>query len=180
MDKSNFPSEPKTKRSCYAYRRASPDSGGGRLWKDESYYHTGRLSAVSGRSSGSVLASHLPQASKEMRERAMSILQGNGYKTPLISTFHSLCLNILRREIDKLGYRQDFTIFDSSDQHSLLRISCPIKFEDKSFKPDISWKESAMTKNEWPAPDRKNCVPPMISRSFRRWSIRNTRSDEDP
>jgi DNA helicase-2/ATP-dependent DNA helicase PcrA len=99
---------------------------------------------------GAVLAvTFTNKASKEMRERAMSILQGNGYKTPLISTFHSLCLNILRREIDKLGYRQDFTIFDSSDQHSLLRnILSEIKFEDKSFKPEHIMERISMTKNE--------------------------------
>ena len=99
---------------------------------------------------GAVLAvTFTNKASKEMRERAMSILQGNGFKTPLILTFHSLCLNILRREIDKLGYRQDFTIFDSSDQHSLLRnILSEIKFEDKSFKPEHIMERISMTKNE--------------------------------
>jgi DNA helicase-2/ATP-dependent DNA helicase PcrA len=89
------------------------------------------------------------KAAKEMRERAMSMLQGKGYRTPLISTFHSLCLNILRREIDKLGYRQDFTIFDTSDQHSLLRnILSEIKFEDKSIKPENIMEIISMTKND--------------------------------
>ena len=89
------------------------------------------------------------KAAREMRERAMFMLQGKGRKTPLISTFHSLCLNILRREIEKLGYRQDFTIFDTSDQHSLLRnILSEIKFEDRSFKPENIMERISMTKNE--------------------------------
>ena len=100
------------------------------------------------------------KAAKEMRERAMSMLQGKGYKTPLISTFHSLCLNILRREIDKLGYRQDFTIFDTSDQHSLLRnILSEIKFEDKSFKPENIMERISMTKNDMITPRMKKAAP---------------------
>ena len=100
--------------------------------------------------SGAVIAvTFTNKAAKEMRERAMSMLQGKGHKTPLISTFHSLCLNILRREIEKLGYRQDFTIFDTSDQHSLLRsILSEIKFEDKSFKPENIMERISMTKND--------------------------------
>jgi DNA helicase II / ATP-dependent DNA helicase PcrA len=88
------------------------------------------------------------KAAREMRVRVMSMLHGKGYKTPLISTFHSLCLNILRREIERLGYRKDFTIYDTSDQHSLLRnILSEIKFEDKSFKPENIMERISMTKN---------------------------------
>ena len=38
-----------------------------------------------------------------------------------ISTFHSSCVRILRREIDKLGYNKNFTIYDSYDQKSLIK-----------------------------------------------------------
>jgi DNA helicase-2/ATP-dependent DNA helicase PcrA len=89
------------------------------------------------------------KAAKEMRERVMTMIKGSGSKPPLISTFHSLCLYILRREIDKIGYRKDFTIYDTSDQHSLLRnILSEIKFEDKSFKAENIMERISMTKNE--------------------------------
>src|SRR3972149_6713659 len=78
---------------------------------------------------GSVLAvTFTNKAAKEMKERVKSMVKGkNG--TPVVSTFHSLCLKILRREIEHLGYRKDFTIYDTSEQVSLLRsILSDIKF----------------------------------------------------
>ncbi len=84
---------------------------------------------------GSVLAvTFTNKAAKEMKERVTSMVKGkNG--TPVVSTFHSLCLKILRREIEHLGYRKDFTIYDTSEQVSLLRnILSDIKFYDRSFK----------------------------------------------
>jgi superfamily I DNA/RNA helicase len=89
------------------------------------------------------------KAAKEMRERVMAMIAGSGSKPPLIATFHSLCLNILRREINKLGYSRDFTIYDTSDQHSLLRnILSEIKFEDKSLKPENIMERISQAKNE--------------------------------
>jgi superfamily I DNA/RNA helicase len=101
------------------------------------------------------------KAAREMRERVMAMLRGNGSKPPFISTFHSLCLYILRREIDKLGYRRDFTIYDTSDQHSLLRnILTEIKFEDKTFKPENIMERISMAKNEMPAAKSKKQAEP--------------------
>jgi DNA helicase II / ATP-dependent DNA helicase PcrA len=100
--------------------------------------------------SDSVLAvTFTNKAANEMRERVMKMIDGSGAKPPLVSTFHSLCLYILRREIDKIGYRRDFTIYDTSDQNSLLRnILSDIKFEDKSFKPENIMERISMAKNE--------------------------------
>lgn len=93
------------------------------------------------------------KAAKEMRQRVMGMLKANGTKPPLISTFHSLCMNILRREIDKLGFRRDFTIYDTSDQHSLIRnLLSEIRYEDKSFKPESILERISMAKNDMPLP----------------------------
>lgn len=99
---------------------------------------------------GSVLAvTFTNKAAKEMRERVKSMLKGE-YGTPVISTFHSLCLRILRREIEHLGYRKDFTIYDTSEQVSLLRnILSDIKFYDKSFKPENILERISRTKNDF-------------------------------
>ncbi len=101
------------------------------------------------------------KAAKEMRERVMSMLCGKGSRTPIISTFHSLCLNILRREIENLGYRKDFTIYDVSDQHSLLRnILSEINLEDKSFKPENIMERISMAKNQIaPSRGKKSAAP---------------------
>ncbi|MDP2158813.1 MAG: UvrD-helicase domain-containing protein [Nitrospirota bacterium] len=99
---------------------------------------------------GSVLAvTFTNKAAKEMRERVKSMLKGES-GTPVISTFHSLCLRILRREIERLGYRKDFTIYDTSEQVSLMRnILSDIKFYDKSFKPENILERISRTKNDF-------------------------------
>ena len=99
---------------------------------------------------GSALAvTFTNKAAKEMKERVRSMLKGE-QGAPVISTFHSLCLRILRREIEHLGYRKDFTIYDTSEQVSLLRnILSDIKFYDKSFKPENILERISRTKNDF-------------------------------
>ena len=60
------------------------------------------------------------KAAKEMRERVKNLV-GDRALDMWISTFHSACVRILRREIDKLGYNKNFTIYDSDDQKSLVK-----------------------------------------------------------
>jgi len=63
------------------------------------------------------------KAAKEMRERATALL-GRRRKqktTPEISTFHALCVRILRRHSTRLGYPEQFTIYDRGDQESVAR-----------------------------------------------------------
>lgn len=108
----------------------------------------------SGVAAGSVLAvTFTNKAAREMKERVRSMLRG-GDGTPVISTFHSLCLRILRREIEHLGYRKDFTIYDTSEQVSLLRsILSEIKFHDKSFKAEAILERISRTKNAFAPQD---------------------------
>ena len=61
------------------------------------------------------------KAAQEMRERVHLLMGPNRPSEPLISTFHSLCVRILRREIQRLGYRKDFTIYDTDDQKQLIK-----------------------------------------------------------
>jgi superfamily I DNA/RNA helicase len=99
---------------------------------------------------GSVLAvTFTNKAAKEMKER-VKYMAGGGNGTPVISTFHSLCLKVLRREIGHLGYNKDFTIYDASDQVSLLRnILSDIKFHDRSFKAESILERISRTKNDF-------------------------------
>ncbi|MGL5353995.1 MAG: DNA helicase PcrA [Clostridium sp.] len=60
------------------------------------------------------------KASKEMKERVRGII-GEKADDMWISTFHSTCVKILRREIEKIGYKKSFTIYDSSDQKVLVK-----------------------------------------------------------
>ena len=60
------------------------------------------------------------KAAKEMKDRVKALI-GESAENMWISTFHSTCVRILRREIDKIGYKSSFTIYDSSDQKTLIK-----------------------------------------------------------
>ncbi len=63
------------------------------------------------------------KAAREMRDRAQRLLgrRVKGTKPPEISTFHSLCVRILRRHARRLGYPETFSIYDRGDQETLAR-----------------------------------------------------------
>ncbi|AQP52927.1 DNA helicase PcrA [Vagococcus penaei] len=60
------------------------------------------------------------KAAKEMKERVCRIL-GNDGENVWVSTFHSMCVRMLRRDIDLIGYNSNFTILDASDQKTLMK-----------------------------------------------------------
>ncbi|MBR0576883.1 DNA helicase PcrA [Proteiniclasticum sp. BAD-10] len=79
------------------------------------------------------------KAAGEMRDRVISLV-GDTALNMWISTFHSSCAKILRREIEALGYKKDFTIYDSYDQKSLVKqVMKELSMDEK----DISDKEIA-------------------------------------
>src|SRR2546423_11168752 len=64
------------------------------------------------------------KAAGEMRGRVEKLLKGQKLQSaPLISTFHSLCVRILRQDIEKLdeGYKQSFTIYDTDDSQKVVK-----------------------------------------------------------
>lgn len=75
------------------------------------------------------------KAAREMKERIGSLL-GSLAEDIWVSTFHSSCVRILRRDIDKIGYERSFVIFDSSDQQTLVK-DClkELNISDKNFPP---------------------------------------------
>jgi DNA helicase-2/ATP-dependent DNA helicase PcrA len=60
------------------------------------------------------------KAAKEMKERTADLLH-QGTQPTWISTFHSFCVRVLRRDIHRLGFTRDFIIYDSSDSLSLIK-----------------------------------------------------------
>ncbi len=60
------------------------------------------------------------KAANEMRERAGALLQGKDARGLMVSTFHSLGMNILRKEAALLGYKPQFSIFDSGDTWKII------------------------------------------------------------
>lgn len=75
------------------------------------------------------------KAAKEMLERTKHLLGGLKQR-PWISTFHSLCVNVLRSDIEVLGYPAQFTILDRGDQESIARsVLRDIRVAESSLKP---------------------------------------------
>jgi len=60
------------------------------------------------------------KAAREMQDRVSSLVGAEG-RDIWVSTFHSMCVRILRRDIERLGYKSSFTILDSDDQLSVIR-----------------------------------------------------------
>ncbi|HLV69021.1 MAG TPA: UvrD-helicase domain-containing protein [Polyangiaceae bacterium] len=78
------------------------------------------------------------KAAREMRERALRLLgrRPRGAKPPEISTFHSLCVRILRRHATRLGYPAEFSIYDRGDQEMLARLVLrDIRVSDSTLRP---------------------------------------------
>ncbi len=76
------------------------------------------------------------KAAGEMRERVQALMGPARTSEPLISTFHSFCVRLLRREIHRLGYRSDFSIYDTDDQRRLMKqILKDTGKSDKEFSP---------------------------------------------
>ena len=63
------------------------------------------------------------KAAEEMRQRVDSLVSF-GAESIWVSTFHSMCVRILRRFIDRLGYENRFTIYDTDDQKTLMKEVC--------------------------------------------------------
>src|SRR5947207_10272942 len=61
------------------------------------------------------------KAADQMKYRVRNLLRAARSGDPLISTFHSLCVRILRREIEALNYTRAFTIYDESDQVQVIK-----------------------------------------------------------
>lgn len=75
------------------------------------------------------------KAAKEMKERVNAILASGG-EDVWVSTFHSMCVRILRRDVDFIGYNRNFAIIDSSEQLTLMkRILKELNIDPKKYDP---------------------------------------------
>ncbi|WP_431731790.1 DNA helicase PcrA [Aceticella autotrophica] len=93
------------------------------------------------------------KAAKEMKDRIEGLL---GYVGDLwVSTFHSACVRILRRDIEKIGYDRNFVIFDTTDQKALIT-DCikELNLNDKQFTPKGMLNAISSAKDKMITPDR--------------------------
>ena len=93
------------------------------------------------------------KAAGEMRERVDQLV-GFGSESIWVSTFHSSCVRILRRYIDRLGYENNFTIYDGDDQKILMRDVCKLAAIDtKVYKERSLLAAISSAKDEMISPE---------------------------
>jgi len=102
------------------------------------------------------------KAAQEMKDRIKGLLHSDtniqmhanatndqSYEMPLVGTFHSICVRILRREIDKMGYKKSFSILDAQDQLALMkRTMKEMSIDTDQFKPQAMLGAISKAKNE--------------------------------
>lgn len=92
------------------------------------------------------------KAAGEMRERIDDMV-GYGSESIWVSTFHSTCVRILRRYIDRLGYDTNFTIYDADDQKTLMKDICKrLEIDTKIYKEKMFLNVISSAKDEMIGP----------------------------
>ncbi len=93
------------------------------------------------------------KAAAEMRERLAKMIPPDQAKKVTMSTFHALCLRILRTNIDRLGYKQNFSIYDEGDQLGLIKkIITRTAAKDEKLDPNVAKAAISKAKNNGWAP----------------------------
>ena len=93
------------------------------------------------------------KAAGEMRERVDAIV-GFGAESIWVSTFHSMCVRILRRYIDRLGFDTNFTIYDTDDSKSVMKEICKrLNIDTKIYKERALLAEISSAKDELVSPE---------------------------
>ncbi len=98
------------------------------------------------------------KAANEMKERVGNLV-GEAAKDMWIGTFHSICVKILRRFIDRIGFEHSFVIFDTSDQRTLIK-EClkDLQIDDKMFTDRIVQFEISNAKNDMKEPEEYEAI----------------------
>jgi len=88
------------------------------------------------------------KAAAEMKERIGKILGGTEARNLYIGTFHSVFARILRGEANKIGYPNNFTIYDTDDAKSVVKtVINELQLDDKQYKPNIVYNRISAAKN---------------------------------
>jgi DNA helicase-2/ATP-dependent DNA helicase PcrA len=99
------------------------------------------------------------KAASEMAERVEHLVGGRSFAKPWISTFHSMCVRMLRRDIEALrvnnvGYRKDFAIYDEADQQAVVKgVLRRFGLSDKDWRPHAVLSQISHAKNLMCSPE---------------------------
>lgn len=93
------------------------------------------------------------KAAKEMKERVERTLGNTDARNLYIGTFHSVFARILRGEATRLGYQNNFTIYDTDDAKSVLKtVINELNLDDKHYKPNVVYNRISQAKNSLVGP----------------------------
>jgi len=88
------------------------------------------------------------KAAREMKERIEKILGNNEARNLYIGTFHSVFARILRADADRIGYPNNFTIYDTDDAKSVVKaVINEMQLDDKTYKPNVVYNRISSAKN---------------------------------
>lgn len=95
------------------------------------------------------------KAAREMQDRVSRLVGGAEGRDIWVSTFHSMCVRILRRDIERIGFTSNFSILDSTDQLSVIRnIMKELNIDTKKFEPKAVQSMISTAKNELVTPQQ--------------------------
>lgn len=100
------------------------------------------------------------KAAREMKERIAGMLSEEEAAEITASTFHALCVRILRGDAEKLGYKNNFTIFDEGDQMGLIKkVINRVTAKDEKIDPALAKNMISKAKNNgWAPPENDETV----------------------
>lgn len=108
------------------------------------------------------------KAAREMKQRINSVVGEKVAAKLMMGTFHSIFLNILRRHAEKIGYKNGFSIYDTADSKSLVKmIVKDMGLDEKVYKPSSVLSSISNAKNSLIGPDQYFLNPDLIEQDKR-------------
>src|SRR3954451_14766463 len=121
---------------------------------------------------GSILAiTFTNKAAAEMKERVEALV-GKRARIMWVSTFHSACVRILRKEIDRVGFKSNFSIYDSADSKRLMTLVLrDLELDPKRYQPNavlhwVSNHKNELRDHDEAAKDTKNHLEESYSAAY--------------
>ena len=104
------------------------------------------------------------KAAREMKERIQTMVSPSVASKLMMGTFHSIFLSILRRHVDRIGYKNGFTIYDTADSKSLLKmIIKELGLDEKTYKPSNLLSVISNAKNKLISPEQYLLDPDIVA-----------------